>query len=102
MSPILLDMELELAESVAMVRIGRANIHVVVSNPTDEPIVLSKNVPLVSVEPVSAVIPLMAAEPSKLEKHLRRAEVSSVMTTPQHTTSHNHHSVPSVSCCDGG
>ena len=81
MSPILLESELEVAESVATVRIGRQNVHIVVSNPTDEPIVLEKNLPLVSLEPVSAVIPLMAAKPSKVQTSSLTAEVSSVLTT---------------------
>ena len=59
-APVLLDTELELVDSVAVVHMGRQSMHIVVSNPTDEPIVLKKNIILGSVEPVSAVVPLMA------------------------------------------
>ena len=100
-SPILLGTELEVAESVATVRIGRQIVHIVVSNPTDEPIVLEKNSPLASVEPVSAVIPLMVLNPSKVKTGSLTAEALSVQT-PQHTTSHNHYPVSSVSLAEEG
>ena len=53
------DHVLEVSESVTKAKLGRGYIHVVVSNPTNNPILLEKGVTLGSIEAVSAVIPLM-------------------------------------------
>ena len=61
-SPNVLDSELDISESVTKVKLGRGCVHVVVSNPTDNPVVLGKGVTLGSIEAISAVIPIMPSE----------------------------------------
>ena len=73
-SPNILDSELDIAESVTKVKLGRGCVHVVVSNPTDNPVVLEKGVTLGSIEAISAVIPIMPREPGKEQS----AQVNSV------------------------
>ena len=63
-SPNLFGTELELTESIANVQLGRGSVHVVVSNPTNSPIVLQKGILLASIEAVSAVIPILSGEPT--------------------------------------
>ena len=57
-SPYPLDMELEMSESVVKLKRGKRSVQVVVSNPTNTPMVLNKGLVLGSVESVSAIVPL--------------------------------------------
>ena len=51
------DTELEFSDSVVQVKLGSRNVHVVVSNPTNQPVILEKRLVLGSIETVSAIIP---------------------------------------------
>ena len=74
-SPYQLDSELEFAESVAKVTLGRPVVNIVVSNPTNKSYVLQKGLVLGSVEAVSAVMPVM---PREREREVAEVEVLSV------------------------
>ncbi len=64
-TPYPMDGDLELSDLVAQVKIGRRNVHVVVTNPTNREITLEKGTVLGSVESVSAIIPILPADDSK-------------------------------------
>ena len=64
-SPDLLDGELEFAESVVSLKMGRSRVNVVVSNPTPVPQVLERGVVLGSVEVAAAVVPIFPKEEKK-------------------------------------
>ena len=57
-----MDSELVLDESVTKAKLGRGHVHVVVNNPTNNPIVIGRGVTIGSISSVSAVIPLMPNE----------------------------------------
>ena len=52
------DSELEMSESVVQVKLGRKTVHVVVSNPTNQPITVGKGKILGTIEALSAIIPI--------------------------------------------
>ena len=62
------DTELEISESVVQVMLGRKTVHVVVSNPTNQPITVEKGMVLGTIEAVSAVIPIGPSEKFKETK----------------------------------
>ena len=57
-SPYPADSELEMLDSLLQVKLGNRGVHVVVSNPTDQPITLKKGTVLGSVESISAMVPV--------------------------------------------
>ena len=78
-TPNVLENELELTETVTRAKLGRGYVHVVVVNPTNNPLVLEKGVVLGSIEAVSAVIPLMPSDLTS-ESGVESAEVLSLST----------------------
>ena len=52
------DTELDVQESVIHVKLGRKAVHVVVANPTNQPITVEKGLVLGTIEAVSAIIPI--------------------------------------------
>ena len=71
------DSELEMAESVVEVKMGRRKVNVVVTNPTNQPITLEKGTVLGSVESFSAVIPIHPKE-EELSKQKPKAEEGAI------------------------
>ena len=98
-SPLLLDSGLELVDAVSSVKLGSSVMHVMVSNPSDAPLVLDKGVCLATVEAVSAVIPILLDEPKNTKKKVGQWISSLAVNTTQptehntnlHTTQHSQH-----------
>ncbi len=74
-----MDSELELSDSVVQVKLGRRNMHVVVSNLTNKDITLERGTVLGSVENVSAIIPILLPEEKKGRK--KQTQVQSLNCT---------------------
>ena len=74
-SPYPWDMELEMSESVVCLKRGKRTVQVVVTNPTNSPLVLKKGLVLGSLESVSAVVPVGSADDSDL---VNRVSVNNV------------------------
>jgi transposase InsO family protein len=79
-SPDLLDHELEFAESVTLLKLGKTAVDIVVSNPTNVPQTLEKGVIIGAIEFVDAVTPIHPKEDKELKKE--SVNVNSAQTSP--------------------
>ena len=75
------DSELEVSDSVLLAKLGRKSVHVVVSNPTNQPVVLEKGAVLGSIESLAAIIPVGPRDEDEASRLAETIQAQSVQVS---------------------
>ena len=72
------DSDLEVSDSVLIAKLGKKSVHVVVSNPTNQPVALEKGVVLGTVESLAAIVPVGPRDEDEASRFAEKIQAQSV------------------------